>query len=1050
MSVNGGTVVVRVEGRDVGLSDLLARINTQMSAGQGTIRNYATAMTQLDPAVLKAERELAGYARTLAAVAAKSGDFNGAQRILVQAMAQLTPATTSANSVQLQLQNTINQNAQASAKASVGIRDFAAGMIGLQSVTALVSRGLQEVKEAISLGNELEKTLTSFRILSGSQDKYEKNLAAVRQQQALFGGSLEDNVEGMSEFANLSNRTGIEIQKLTNLSRALATVDPAQGFKGAGIALKEFFSGNVTSLSRRFEIPKEVLNSINKMTDNKAKFEALSDALKEFGISEEIVTARAQTNAVAFDKLTGSMTDVKAAAGGLLAQLARPFAESWTAGIQKTIAGLNNLSLLFNQTERGVVANQAIFANTNGYDAYNAKIQELNAALPFYAQSVNAITPAQYNFAQALIQTGASAEQAFSVIQQFQGLIDDTQDKFERSIFTYEASAQSLDAFTTAQLTAAQASADGAVFAGAVADAVAAGRISIDEGTAALAQYSNAMELAANSATNQAAAQAQANQALNEGAIEALNTANASDQLKNRQQELMAVLTALSNGTITQSQAESILANQYSVTAAQLPGLINLSYQLAAARNAAAEAQIRLDAAAANKGAVRNDADEVQLDRQQQRAIAVQKTNEAYAAQQKALERETLAVGKAADQRAIYQKRLDDAVKSYGANSAAAIDARTELEKFDIAQQKAAKKGGSGAPKLTANEKLNTQLQDQQDKFDAKAEDAEVKHYDKLAEIYEDYAAKQNEQFRKNEVGKRRSRADFYSGLLDAPKGVDTTQFAAAYETAFAKAQEIAQTGKAKLAADFLELRQNQIEELQQLAEDAAKIQEQRKEGKIDKKDAQAQLAAIEARKKLIEDAQNEEQKQLLETGDENENRLNEQLAAENAAYEDQTNKIATQAARAADAKITHAERSKIAVDAENRSLADQETIYGRIAAKNGGALPNSPTSTPGSKIPTAASDTADKPVAITAENPIAVTAGEGLLIRQGADPFTVRDVDVSTAVSDLRTSLEERLSSVIAAIDAANNNIAGAVRAVEGAVGRIRISSPSTSVVQG
>lgn len=49
----------------------------------------------------------------------------------------------------------------------------------------------------------------------------------------------------MSNFANLSKRTGIEIDKLTNLARAMAVIDPAQGFKGAGIALKEFFSGCV-------------------------------------------------------------------------------------------------------------------------------------------------------------------------------------------------------------------------------------------------------------------------------------------------------------------------------------------------------------------------------------------------------------------------------------------------------------------------------------------------------------------------------------------------------------------------------------------------------------------------------------------------------------------------------------------------------------------------------------------------------------------------------------------------------------------------------------
>ena len=70
MSVSGGTIVVRVQGQDIGLTQLLAKINSSMQSGQGTIRSYATAMNQISPQAKQAETALAKYAQSLAAVAA--------------------------------------------------------------------------------------------------------------------------------------------------------------------------------------------------------------------------------------------------------------------------------------------------------------------------------------------------------------------------------------------------------------------------------------------------------------------------------------------------------------------------------------------------------------------------------------------------------------------------------------------------------------------------------------------------------------------------------------------------------------------------------------------------------------------------------------------------------------------------------------------------------------------------------------------------------------------------------------------------------------------
>src|SRR5678809_984226 len=96
-NVNGGTITVRIEGKDVGLSDLLTKINTQMAASGQNARNYASQMASISPTTAKTDQALAKYATTLAAVAAAQGDTAGSQKLLISGLSQITPATTAAN-----------------------------------------------------------------------------------------------------------------------------------------------------------------------------------------------------------------------------------------------------------------------------------------------------------------------------------------------------------------------------------------------------------------------------------------------------------------------------------------------------------------------------------------------------------------------------------------------------------------------------------------------------------------------------------------------------------------------------------------------------------------------------------------------------------------------------------------------------------------------------------------------------------------------------------------------------------------------------------------
>ena len=1046
-NVNGGTITVTVAGKDVGLTELLTRINTQMAQSGQSARNYATAMAQLDPVARSNQQALAGYAQSLAAVAKAQGDTLGSQQILASVLqTQLTPNTQAANQVLAQLQNNINQASKGAAQSTNNFSQMATGLAKLASAYFLVSRGAQAFGELINQGNELEKTLTTFRVLSGSQEQYTQNLAIARQQQELFGGSLQDTVEGMSAFANLSKNTGVEIGKLTNLARALAIVDPAQGFKGAGIALKEFFSGDITSLARRFEIPRDALNSVKEITDSTEKFQALEQVLAKFGISTELLAAQTTTTATAYAKLSGSVQDAQAAIGQYLGQTLLPLAEGLT-NVAKTVTTAFD-SLRTKAQDMQAISGKIFDATaTEGLDAFNAKIAETNAQIaqsdPIFGLLVGRLqelTPAQYQLVQALVATGLSAGDAVGKLNENAHALDVIRSNIASATAWYGIGAQQAQDFAFALSQTAITSQEAAGFAQGLAQAVANG-LPVEQAMIALQQFkANAIKVAADAQaeqTQQTEVAAQATQLFTEKltaeALEKANSQIAGEALKVTQEGLYNAALAAAQGMGATQQAAAALAGQFGVTTGEAYNLISALQQLEVAK-----AKQALGIAPNERTTGHGDeilATPAQLIQQQKALELSKKLADVKLANARA-------AATAAQGVEIEREQLNKLTKG-------TVEYEQQLGRLEAAERKLqaekernAKKNG-GAPKLTPNEKINTGLLDQQDKFNDKFEDAEQKHWDKVADIYAKFNEEQQKQFAKNEVSKRRSRADFYAGLQDAPPGVDTQKFAAQYEEAFAKAQEIAQSGKAKLAEQFLELRQRQIEEMQKLDEESAKIVQQQKEGKISKKDAQAQLDYLEGRKKLIQDAQQEEQQQLLNAGDENQKRLQDQLNQEEQAYADQTDKIALQSERAANAKITHAQRSKIAVSEENKELAKQQNYYQRIAQLNGGVVPANQR---GTAPPVSSGGTQGKeaaPVNVEADNPIPITSAEAIVVRQ-AELFLVHDADTMASIGDMATRVEGKLSELITAVGTAKDAITGAVNAVEGAVGRIKLQSAS------
>ena len=151
-----------------------------------------------------------------------------------------------------------------------------------------------------------DRIMTTARALSLSPETYTKALAAATRQQSMFGGTLARNLEDMTSFIPISNTYGVDVGKSVQVARKLAAFDPAQGMQGASIALKEFLSGNVSSLSRRFEINRSELSKINTGDANEM-LDSLDALLAKMGVTDKLIDDQANSLATKYDRMTGRL-----------------------------------------------------------------------------------------------------------------------------------------------------------------------------------------------------------------------------------------------------------------------------------------------------------------------------------------------------------------------------------------------------------------------------------------------------------------------------------------------------------------------------------------------------------------------------------------------------------------------------------------------------------------------------------------------------------------------------------------------------------------------
>jgi hypothetical protein len=337
-------------------------------------------------------------------------DAMGNVRVTSEPIGKQTPAelidkgytTDSANAAYKGVQDTTkkiikHQDINKEASGLTKLTRFAGQAMTVYGFLAMtIGTVVMKVIELTEKANKLEKASATVNALAGSMSKYQSVLAIATSQQNKFGGTLEENLQGFVSLVPATKKFGLDLEQVDNIARRLAIVDPLQGFSGAAIALKEFLSGDITSLSRRFEIDRKTLNSIKEAGSKADQLKELDRVLNSMGISQGVLAARTATAAASFDKAASAWDNYETLLGQGLQEFLKPVADSVTGWFSEAAGELSN-NLLLQTKEQNIYAgfDGAIKASkdiSTSITEANKPASALNSTLADSADSMTTLT----------------------------------------------------------------------------------------------------------------------------------------------------------------------------------------------------------------------------------------------------------------------------------------------------------------------------------------------------------------------------------------------------------------------------------------------------------------------------------------------------------------------------------------------------------------------------------------------------------------------------------------------------------------------------------
>lgn len=984
-------LIVDVRGRDVNATALIDRIEQRLRDGEAAIQRFQAAYgrTGSDRVAIASQRLATEIQKTTVAAnratveqqrlaseqqrtaTASNQAAAAAQRLATEqqrtatATAQAAAAQTRAEAAAFRLAQAQDRAATASQRNASLTRQFAdglkgglVGLVGPAAAATAVIGGLSVAVGTVVNGFQLSATLDEQRravgVFVGDVERGNDIFEAAARFGRQYGYTQREMGSAAAAAAPLIRNSATATEKQLEVLGRLAALNSAEGFEGAVFSTKELASGDITSIVERFNLSRDAAYEMRDAIANGADvFEVLDAKLNEMGVTSDILANRMVGAAGASRTFAQAQEDLSLALGRLAegpGVAVLDFLSAVTSGFANVTSGEG---LFGAQITQATNIEASLVAASTSYEDYQSRVAAAKAQIDtafandpigrVIAQQIASfgeLLPSQVAYAQALVQTGTSAADAYAKTQQVTDIAQLLATQLNAVGGAGSETGAVLNSLGGRLLELAASGDQGANTALTLAGSFAAGEITAEQFRIVLEAQVGALNTQAQAAANAAALEEQRRGEQNAGMIstqaatqayqintqalvqntqKTLESSLQTQQLSQFQTVLANLSANVANGLITSANAAAILAQQYNITSGEAARLINLQAQLARTQASAAVGKANEVIGSVGFGA--------QLKKDREEAA------KAEAAYQLVLGNTGPALAEA---RAELAKTREGTKEYYEA-----------LTKVYQLEQQGKPKGGGGAAKLNDQQKLNNTLLNDQARYQDQAEQQARDHAKRLLDIDRDFQERSLEQQRKNEIGKRRGELDYLkaatsSDLNDTSGGAEElARINAQYYADFEAAQAQAQAGNAALSAELVALAGERAKIELDYAEQIAAAKEKRDAAEV------ARLEALREKERQILD---EQQRQILTGGDANVNARNEALTAEQERYEEQQGKGASAAESAADRKIAAAERAGRAIDAETLKLQQQEALLNRLAASPppGGATttPSAPTTT--------------------------------------------------------------------------------------------------------
>lgn len=1044
------------------LREALERLTTQQqrtaTESQRTARETANAAAAQGRAAREALNTAAAQqrlARETSNAAAAAARAEAAQQRLARQTAETGAATRRTADGFTILPRSIAAIEGPALAALQSIGGALAGAFAVEQIAAFSAQAIQSA-------NQLEDVKESLSTIAGSTELYNEALRAAEQSQQLFGGSLAENISDVQAFVLSSRTAGVALDDLLLVSRQLATLDPAQGLKGANVALREFLSGNITSLAQRFELPRTVLRELGDETSTTAdKLNALSSFLADAGITAEAISGRLDNTSQSFRDLQAAADNAQTSIGAILAQLAAPGADALAqslTGLSLLLDRLNGSGNAF--TEQAAAA----AASATDYEAYRASIDANNAAIDaFIARNqqtlavVNQISPGlgqlvaatldltartdalsktQFDYAAALRARGVAETEAdaqaranagaLTFLETAYGNAGGALDAYKGQIATLAAANEGnlqavtnlITLFDLEQISAEQ---------------LAAGLNGLEEATrngeAAARARAEAEKGVADELFRQVPVVDEATRAAGDAAAKRIEQAQEAERAKQAEEDLERAIAQAASRTGDVGAAVDFIVNKYGLEVDRVYELIGAYRQLDAARNQKPPKGFGGTAP---------------------RDVAVAEAATRTASERRQIEREiTEATADTAGRLALVNQDLKRGNLSFEERKRLLVDqARLQQQ---LARENARGSGGrltdeqrAAQTRERAQESLAEKLLSINEGYYEQATAAEEAYQQDVLAIVRRYAEQQAAAERDLAASSTRGRANFYKGLTgsDLPQEIQQN-LSAAYEQAFAEAQRLSQEGQAALAADYLALKQEQIQAEQAFQEEVAKLQAKASDKtapKGERDQARADIDRLNRLRELEKAAEAVELDNLQRGGDAN---VTQRDAALTDAQAERQAALAEAAAKVGDATEAAQQKALNKTTEQNKALAEQLRLAQEIARLGGVPLPESAPAAPTAPAQPAAPP--PPPTAPTAPPAPPVAPAAAL----SSPEVLAALVEIRAGLADVRAGLDlllpeaQRTANATEPLAGKLGEVVGAVDRVRGAVGDLGSRGP-------